>query len=572
MTPTWWKQSVVYQIYPRSFCDSNGDGIGDLAGITSKLDHLQRLGVDVVWLSPVCKSPNDDNGYDISDYRDIMDEFGTMADFETMLAAMHARGIRLMMDLVVNHTSDEHAWFRQARSSRDDPYHDYYIWREPREGREPNNWEAAFSGSAWEWNEATGEYYLHMFSKTQPDLNWENPKVRAEVFEMMRFWLDKGVDGFRMDVINMISKPYAADGSLPDAPVVQPGFVQPGFHLVTNGPRLLEYLREMKREVLSQVDGITAGEAPMATTRQGVEITDPETGALDMLFQFEHMELDGGGPGPLVGKWALKPLDLRDLKASLSRWQVELHGRGWNSLYLSNHDQPRPVSRFGNDGRWRVESATMLGTLLHLMQGTPYVYQGEELGMTNAPFESVDELRDIESINLYRTATGERGIDPALVMRAIRAKGRDNARTPMPWDDGPNAGFSTGTPWIKLNPNWREVNARQALADESSVFHHYRRLIALRKTHPIVVHGRYDLLLPEHPQIFAYTRTLGEQNLLVVCNVSDQTPRFEWPAGLQARSVSLLIGNWPVDGEAGARDFPLRPYEARVYLLEGTNT
>jgi oligo-1,6-glucosidase len=574
MKQPWWKQSVVYQIYPRSFCDSNGDGIGDLAGITSKLDHLQRLGVDVVWLSPVYKSPNDDNGYDISDYRDIMDEFGTMADFETMLAAMHARGIRLMMDLVVNHTSDEHAWFRQARTSRDNPYHDYYIWREPREGREPNNWEAAFSGSAWEWNEATGEYYLHMFSKKQPDLNWENPKVRAEVFEMMHFWLAKGVDGFRMDVINMISKPYAADGSLPDAPVVQPGFVQPGFQLVTNGPRLLEFLREMKREVLSHYDGITVGEAPMATTKQGVEITNPDDGALNMLFQFEHMDLDGGGPGPLVGKWALKALDLRDLKASLSRWQDELHGRGWNSLYLSNHDQPRPVSRFGNDGRWRVESAKMLGTFLHLMQGTPYVYQGEELGMTNVPFASVDELRDIESINLYRVATGERGIAPALVMQAIGVKGRDNARTPVPWDDGPNAGFSTGTPWIKLNPNYREVNARQALADENSVFHHYRRLIALRKTHPIVVHGRYALLLPEHPLIYAYTRTMGAHMLLVVCNFSEQSPTFNWPEGLPTGSVSLLIGNWPVETEAGVRagDFTLRPYEARVYLLEETRS
>lgn len=567
MSEAWWKRSVVYQIYPRSFCDSNGDGIGDLAGITARLDHLKQLGVDVVWLSPVYKSPNDDNGYDISDYREIMEEFGTMADFDVMLAAMHERGLELMMDLVVNHTSDEHAWFQQARQSRDNPYHDYYIWREPKDGREPNNWEAAFSGSAWEWNEATGEYYLHMFSKKQPDLNWENPKVRAEVFEMMQFWLAKGVAGFRMDVINMISKPYGADGSLPDAPVVRPGFLQPGFGLVTNGPRLLEFLREMKQRVLSQHDCITVGEAPLATVAQGVEITNEDTGALNMLFQFEHMELDAVA-GHMNGKWALKALDLRDLKATMSRWQDALHGRGWNSLYLGNHDQPRPVSRFGDDRRWRVESAKMLGTWLHMMQGTPYVYQGEELGMTNMPFASVDDLRDIESINMYKVAVGERGEDPAQVFAAILAKGRDNARTPVQWDATPNAGFSSGRPWIAVNPNCSEVNAAQALADPDSVFHHYRRLIELRRQHPVIVHGRYALLLPDDPQVYAYTRTLQSQTLLVVCNFSDQTPSFSWPAPLRDSQASLLIANLPVAGPAMAADFTLRPYEARVYLCQ----
>lgn len=567
MSEAWWKRSVVYQIYPRSFCDSNGDGIGDLAGITAKLDHLKQLGVDVVWLSPVYKSPNDDNGYDISDYREIMEEFGTMADFDVMLAAMHERGLELMMDLVVNHTSDEHAWFQQARQSRDNPYHDYYIWREPKDGREPNNWEAAFSGSAWEWNEATGEYYLHMFSRKQPDLNWENPKVRAEVFEMMQFWLAKGVAGFRMDVINMISKPYGADGSLPDAPVVRPGFLQPGFGLVTNGPRLLEFLREMKQQVLSQHDCITVGEAPLATVAQGVEITNEDTGALNMLFQFEHMELDAVA-GHMNGKWALKALDLRDLKATMSRWQDALHGRGWNSLYLGNHDQPRPVSRFGDDRRWRVESAKMLGTWLHMMQGTPYVYQGEELGMTNMPFASVDDLRDIESINMYKVAVGERGEDPAQVFAAILAKGRDNARTPVQWDATPNAGFSSGRPWIAVNPNCSEVNAAQALADPDSVFHHYRRLIELRRQHPVIVHGRYALLLPDDPQVYAYTRTLQSQTLLVVCNFSDQTPSFSWPAPLRDSQASLLIANLPVAGPAVAADFTLRPYEARVYLCQ----
>lgn len=423
-----WKRSVVYQIYPRSFCDSNGDGIGDLPGITSKLDHLQALGVQVVWLSPVYASPQDDNGYDISDYRAIAPEFGTMADFDAMLAAMHARGIRLVMDLVVNHSSDEHRWFQQARQSRDNPFHDFYIWREPSaDGSPPTNWEAAFNGSVWEWNEPTGEYYLHMFSRKQPDLNWENPALRAEVYEVMRFWLDKGVDGFRMDVINMISKPWNADGSLPDAPVVRPGFLQPGFALSCNGPRLTEFLREMRREVLDHYDTLTVGEAPLATVAEGVALTHPDTGALNMLFQFEHMDLDSIG-GHVVGKWALKPLDLRDLKRTMQRWQDALDGQGWNSLYLSNHDQPRPVSRFGDDSpEHRVTSAKLLGTWLHGLQGTPYVYQGEELGMSNVAFPSIDHYQDIETRNLWRTAVQERGEDPAEVLRSIHAKSRDNA-------------------------------------------------------------------------------------------------------------------------------------------------
>lgn len=566
MNKTWWKESVVYQIYPRSFCDSNGDGIGDLRGIISKLDHLKALGVDVVWLSPVYKSPNDDNGYDISDYRAIMDEFGTLADFDEMLAGMHQRGIKLMMDLVVNHSSDEHPWFQEARKSRDNPYHDYYIWRDPVDGREPNNWEAAFTGSAWEYNPPTGEYYLHMFSRKQPDLNWENPKVRAEVYDMMHFWLKKGVDGFRMDVINMISKVYGPDGRLPDAPVVRPGFLQPGFMYVFNGPRLLEFLREMRREVLSHYDCITVGEAPGATTVQGIEITNEETGALNMLFQFEHMDLDSVG-GHMVGKWALKPLDLRDLKKTMTRWQVELADKGWNSLYLSNHDQPRPVSRFGDDGRHRVESAKMLGTWLHCQQGTPYVYQGEELGMTNVRFASIDDYRDIETLNIYKVAPEQYGMAPDEIMAAIYTKGRDNARTPMQWDASPNAGFTTGTPWIKVNPNYTEINAAQALADPNSVFHYYRQLIALRKANPVLVYGRYDLLLPDHEQIYAYTRTLDADRLLVICNFSRETPVFELPAEVTCTGHDLLIGNYAVDPAEDIRRFTLRPYEARVYRL-----
>ena len=491
-----------------------------------------------------------------------------MADFDAMLAAMKTRGIKLMMDLVVNHTSDEHEWFRQARQSRDNPYHDYYIWREPRDGREPNNWEAAFSGSAWQWNEATGEYYLHMFSRKQPDLNWENPKVRAEIWELMRFWLDKGVAGFRMDVINMISKRYAADGSLPDAPVIRDGFLQPGFGMVVNGPRLMEHLREMKREVLQHYDCITVGEAPLATTREGRELTHQETGVLNMLFQFEHMDLDSVG-GHVMGKWAHKRLDLRDLKASMARWQDELADDGWNSLYLSNHDQPRPVSRFGDDGRYRIESAKMLGTWLHMHQGTPYVYQGEELGMTNVGFDSIDDYRDIETLNMYREAVDDRGMDPAEVLRAIHFRSRDNARTPMQWDASVNAGFSSGTPWINVNPNHDKINAVQALADPDSVFHHYRRLIALRRRHPVIVFGRHAQLLPQHPQIDAYTRSDGEQVLLVVCNFSAESPRFEWPAMLRERAMSLLIANLPVADPQLTGDFALRPYEARVYLTHG---
>jgi oligo-1,6-glucosidase len=562
-----WKESVVYQIYPRSFQDSNGDGIGDLRGITSRLDYLQQLGVDWVWLSPVYASPQDDNGYDISDYRAIAPEFGTMADFEQMLVAMHERGIRLMMDLVVNHSSDEHEWFRQARSSRDNPFHDYYLWAKPRsDGSPPNNWEAAFQGSVWEWNDATGEYYLHMFSRKQPDLNWENPRLRAEVYSLMRFWLDKGVDGFRMDVINMISKPWAADGSLPDAPVVREGWLQPSFGMSCNGPRLLEFLREMRREVLDHYDTLTVGEAPLATVQQGRDITHPETGALDMLFQFEHMDLDSVG-GHVMGKWAAKPLDLREFKSTMSRWQDELHGRGWNSLYLSNHDQPRPVSRFGDDGRWRVESAKMLATWLHGLQGTPYVYQGEELGIGNVAFESIEDCRDIESLNFYRVATTERGWTHAEAMEAIQAKGRDNARTPMPWDGSAQAGFSSGQPWIGLHPDAERLNAGQALADPDSLFHYYHALIALRKQLPVLVDGRYELLLPEHPQLYAYLRCLEQQRLLVLCNFGASQQPVELPPALAACQAERLIGNYLGDQPLALAGLTLRPYEALMCWL-----
>jgi oligo-1,6-glucosidase len=569
-----WKHSTVYQIYPRSFADSNGDGIGDLPGITAKLDHLQALGVDVVWLSPIYSSPNDDNGYDISDYRNIMAEFGTLADFDTMLAAMHARGIKLMMDLVVNHSSDEHPWFTEARQSRDNPYHDYYIWREPQaDGSPPTNWEAAFTGSVWEWNEPTGEYYLHMFSKKQPDLNWENPALRQEVYALMRFWLDRGVDGFRMDVINMISKPWNADGSLPQAPVVREGFLQPGFALSCNGPKLGEFLREMREQVLDHYDTLTVGEAPLATIRQGVELTHARDGALNMLFQFEHMDLDciNGHPN---GKWALKPLHLPDLKASMMRWQDALADQGWNSLYLCNHDQPRSVSRYGNDGPYRVQSAKMLATFLHGFQGTPYVYQGEELGMTNVQFPHIESYQDIEIRNMYRVAVHERGQDPQQVMQSIWAKGRDNARTPMQWSDAPHAGFTTGTPWLALNPRYPDINAAQALADADSVFHYYRQLIALRKQEPLLVHGRTEMLLPEHPHVVAYLRTVageGSARLLVLCNFSAEAQTVDWKGGLPTGTAERLLGNYAPDNIDLAQWLhhpTLRPYEALVLKLQ----
>ena len=565
-----WRQQVAYQIYPRSFADSNGDGMGDLPGITAKLDHLDALGVGIVWLSPVYDSPNDDNGYDIRDYRSIMQEFGSMADFDAMLAGMQQRGIRLMMDLVVNHTSDEHAWFKQARSAKTNPYHDYYIWHDPVDGREPTNWEAAFSGSAWTFNEATGEYYLHMFSKKQPDLNWENPKVRQEVYELMHFWLKKGVGGFRMDVINMISKPWLeadtfskSEARLPNAPKVQDGFLQPAFEMVTHGPRFMAFMREMKQEVLDHYDCISVGEAPCATLEQAQEITNPETGALDMVFQFEHMDVDSQAG---KGKWALKALHLPDLKASLSRWQTGLHGKGWNSLYWCNHDQPRAVSRFGDAGLHRVRSAKMLATCLHMMQGTPFIYQGEELGMTNVKWFNIKAYQDIETRNMYAQAVLQQGRPHQDVMASIHAKGRDNARTPMQWSASQHAGFTQGTPWLALNDNFSQVNAAQARADADSVFHHYRQLIALRKNWPVLVDGDFELLLPKHTALFAFTRRLHDVQLLVLCNFSAQFQGLPLKQLPDFSAATPLIGNLPSSEWAMAPD-TLAAWEARVYVL-----
>ena len=565
-----WRQQVAYQIYPRSFADSNGDGIGDLPGITSKLDHLEALGIGIVWLSPVYDSPNDDNGYDIRDYRSIMQEFGSMADFDAMLAGMQKRGIRLLMDLVVNHTSDEHEWFKQARSARSNAFHDYYIWHDPVDGREPTNWEAAFSGSAWTFNEATGEYYLHMFSKKQPDLNWENPKVRQEVYELMHFWLKKGVGGFRMDVINMISKPWLkaatltkSQARLPNAPKVQDGFLQPAFEMLTHGPRFMEFMREMKNEVLDHYDCITVGESPCATVDQAQEITNSETGALDMVFQFEHMDVDSQSG---KGKWAVKPVHLPDLKTSLSRWQTGLHGTGWNSLYWCNHDQARAVSRFGDAGIHRVRSAKMLATCLHMMQGTPFIYQGEELGMTNVKWFNIEAYQDIETRNMYAQAVFKQGRPHLDVMASIHAKGRDNARTPMQWSASQNAGFTEGRPWLALNDNFSQVNAAHARADADSVFHHYRQLIALRKAWPVLVEGNFELLLPKHTSLFAFTRRLNNVSLLVICNFSAQFQGLPLKYLPDFSTASPLIGNLPSAEWAMAPD-TLAAWEARVYVL-----
>ncbi|MFI6082913.1 alpha-glucosidase [Streptomyces sp. NPDC051217] len=552
----WWKSAVVYQIYPRSFADSDGDGVGDLRGIIDRLDHLAELGVDVLWLSPVYPSPQDDNGYDISDYQDIDPSFGTLADFDDLLAAVHVRSMKLVMDLVVNHTSDEHPWFIESRRGPDSPKRDWYWWRPAREGAapgtpgaEPNNWRSFFSGSAWEYDEPGYAYYLHLFSRKQPDLNWENPEVRSAVHRMMNWWLDRGVDGFRMDVINLISK----DPSLPDRT-----------HHGT-GPRIHEFLQEMHREVFAGRPErlLTVGEMPGVTVDEARLFTDPARAEVDMVFQFEHVGLDHGD-----GKFDVRPLNLLDLKASLGRWQDGLGGTGWNSLYWNNHDQPRVVSRFGDDGPGnRVRSATMLATVLHLHRGTPYVYQGEELGMTNAPFTSIDDFRDIESLNHYAEAV-DRGTDPARVLAGLRAMGRDNARTPMQWDASPHAGFTTGTPWIPVNPNHTEVNAEAAYADPSSVFHHYRGLIALRHSEPVVAHGDFTMLLPEDPRVYAYTRRLVETDgtateLLVLGNFTGDTAAVDLPDD-GWRDADLLIGNVPHPEPLGTT-LTLAPWEARVH-------
>lgn len=525
----WWKGAVVYQIYPRSFADSNGDGIGDIPGITSKLDYLADLGVDVLWLSPAYKSPQDDNGYDISDYEDIDPIFGTLDDMRTLLAEARERGIKIVMDLVVNHSSDEHAWFIESASSKDNPKRDWYYWRDPVDGHEPTSWQSFFSGSTWQMDDRTGQYFLHLFSKKQPDLNWENPDVRAAVYRMMNWWLEQGVAGFRMDVINLISK----EPGLPDGP---------GFPQWANGPRIHEFLQEMNREVLRGKGLITVGEMLGCGVDDAKLYTDPNRNELNMVFTFEHMSLDCAPDA--TSKWDLAPLKLTDLKANLAKWQKGLEGVGWNSLYWNNHDQPRIVSRWGNDGEHRVASAKAFGTVLHLMSGTPYIYQGEELGMTDAHFTELAQYRDLESLNWAAEVEGQRPLES--VLRSLKVKGRDNARTPIQWDASTNGGFTTGTPWIEVNPNYTTINAAAAVADPNSVFHHYKKLIALRHDHDIIVHGSFELLWPEHEQLFAYTRTYEGRVLTVVVNLSNESVSVPAPidgAVLVGERASTL-GPW----------------------------
>lgn len=550
MKKAWWKNSVIYQIYPRSFADSNGDGIGDLNGITEHLDYIKELGADIIWLSPVYQSPNDDNGYDISDYQEIMKEFGTMEDFDRMLAAMHERGLKLVMDLVVNHTSDEHRWFMESRKSRDNDYRDYYIWKEGRDGKEPNNWGGCFGGSAWEYDGETEMYYLHCFSKKQPDLNWENEKVRREVFDMMTWWCDKGVDGFRMDVISMISK----DPAYPDGEVDN-GLYGNMSPYVCNGPHVHEYLQEMNKEVLSRYDLVTVGEASGVTIGEAKKYANLDGTELNMVFQFEHTDVTGGEHG----KWTTDRVELKRLRAILNKWQTELEGKAWNSLYWDNHDQPRAVSRFGNDAPlYRERSAKMLATCLHMMKGTPYIYQGEEIGMTNAYFKHIEDYRDIESLNAFRDYTEKGLVDEEEMMYCLQAISRDNARTPMQWDDSRCAGFTTGTPWIRVNPNYPMINVKLALGDPDSVFYYYQKLIRMRKEYEIVVDGIFRGLLEEDENIYAYERTLDGKRMLVACNFSENNVACDL---FEQEDGEELISNYKFH-KTGI----LQPYEARVVL------
>jgi oligo-1,6-glucosidase len=558
----WWTRAVAYQVYPRSFQDSDGDGIGDLGGVLQRLDHLADLGVDVLWLSPIYPSPQADNGYDISDYQDVDPLFGSLAQLDELIAALHARGMRLLMDLVVNHTSDEHPWFVESRSSPTSPKRDWYWWRPPRggfsagdPGAEPTNWQSFFSGPAWELDEVSGEYYLHLFDRKQPDLNWENPEVRQAVYAMMRWWLDRGVDGFRMDVINMISKNMAADGHLHDGPPIPGTSLGDGSASYIGGPRIHEFLQEMHREVFAGREGafLTVGEMPGVTVEEARLFTDPDRGEVDMVFQFEHVGLDHG-----ESKWDVRPLRMRDLKASFGRWQAGLADVGWNSLYWDNHDQPRAVSRFGDDSpEFRRDSATCLATLLHLHRGTPYVYQGQELGMANFPFTGVDDFQDVESVNYFGAAMVG-GEDPTAVLAALRRNSRDNARTPVQWDASPHAGFTTGKPWLPVNPDHLEWNAAAQRDDPRSVLAHYRRLHALRHESAVVALGDFAMLLPEHDDVYAFTRSLEDDVLLVVCNLS-RTPYPLTDLLPQAVSAELVLGN------LGASDpAVLAPWEARV--------
>ena len=533
----WWQDAVIYQIYPRSFYDSNGDGIGDLQGIIKKLDYLKELGVGAIWLSPVYRSPQDDNGYDISDYQDIDPIFGNLADMDELIAEAKERDIRIVMDLVLNHTSDEHPWFIEAKKGKDNPYHDFYVWREGKEGVLPNDLKSAFCGPAWEWVPELGEYYLHQFSVKEPDLNWENPKVREKIYEMIRWWMEKGVGGFRLDVIDLIGK-------------------ETDRMVMAEGKMLHPYIQEMSRETFQKGDLVTVGEAWSATPASAMLYSNPDGSELSMVFQFEHMLLD---QEPGKQKWDLRSLPFVEFKKVLFKWQSSLYQKGWNSLFFSNHDLPRSVSHFGNDGQYRVESAKMLATILHGLQGTPYVYQGEELGMTNVQF-GIEDYRDIEILNMYKERV-EQGYAEESIMESIYAKGRDNARTPMQWDDGNNAGFTQGSPWLRLNPNYTEINAKQALADPDSVFYYYQKLIRLRKEEPVLTEGKTVPIMEADEKVFAYIRESEEADLLVLGNFTEETAAYQAPDAF--RGQETLISNYADEGEFGL----LRPFEAKMVIV-----
>lgn len=540
MEKKWWQQAVVYQIYPRSFQDSNHDGIGDLKGIISRLDYLKQLGIDAIWLSPVYKSPNEDNGYDISDYQQIMDEFGTMEDMEELIQAAHKRSIRIVMDLVVNHTSDQHPWFVEARKSKDNPYRDYYIWADAKEGQAPNALKSAFSGSAWTFDEATKQYYLHLFSQGQPDLNWENERMRQEIYDMMNFWIAKGVGGFRLDVIDLI-------GKIPEK------------EITSNGPQLHAYLKEMHQQTFGKTDLMTVGETWGATPDIAKLYSNPQRKELSMVFQFEHMQLDQQNGKE---KWDLKPLEVTRLKEVLSKWQTELGEDGWNSLFWNNHDLPRVISRFGEDQHYRVESGKMLAILLHGMKGTPYIYQGEEIGMINFPIKEIEEADDVETINVYHERL-RLGYSKEDILESINQKGRDNARRPMQWDDSLHAGFTTGTPWLALHPSYATINVQQSLADPDSLFYTYQTLIRLRKQHDMLAFGAYELLEETASHIFAYKRMLHQEEWLVVANMTAQATSFTMPSAAK----EVLIANYPQE-QLPAGTVSLRPYEAFIVQLE----
>ncbi|RWT80273.1 alpha,alpha-phosphotrehalase [Aeromonas caviae] len=553
MTQTpWWQSAVIYQIYPKSFQDSGARGTGDLKGIMARLDYLKTLGVDALWLTPVYVSPQVDNGYDIADYLNIDPAYGTMTDFEALLGAAHARGIRIVMDIVVNHTSTEHAWFKSALGDKNSPYRDYYIWKDPVDGGVPNNWQSKFGGSAWELDPATGQYYLHLFAREQADLNWENPAVRAEVKKIIHFWAKKGVDGFRLDVINLISK----DQAFPDDEVGD------GRRFYTDGPRIHEFLQDVSRDVFAPVGAMTVGEMSSTSLEHCQRYGALDGSELSMVFNFHHLKVDYPGGD----KWTKAPFDFLELKRIFNHWQCGMHGKGWSALFWCNHDQPRIVSRFGDEGEHRVAAAKMLASTLHGLQGTPYIYQGEEIGMTNPGYQRIDDYQDVESRNIFAIKQAE-GMSEAEILAILGAKSRDNSRTPMQWSAAANAGFTSGTSWLKPAANYPEINAEAALADQHSVFWHYRDLIALRKAHPIFTQGDYQELLTGHPQIWAYARRADDQTLLVVSNFYGEPVEFALPAELQSGEGRLLLGNYP-DSPARPQSCKLRPYESLIWLME----